>query len=832
MTIFLKYLWRNICEKKFRSFIMLVALSLTTFLLFINLGIRDYFEASYTSHIQRAYGDIDISIMPSEDQESPFLNVDSLNVVHNDIKSTLDVFYSINSLESSNTILKVNTFGLIPKEAEALGLLQIDSRLSDESFSERQVIISEEMAKKEGYSIGDTILLNVNGMDEQFTIFAVAKKVGFFAQESELTKSVVIPLKTANDLYGVSNAVNVRYVEVSDHKAVEKVVNELKEQNPSLSIASVYDNQTLEDQTNTILLALFFVLLIVIVISFYIISSLFNVIIKERITVIGIFKSIGASKWHIRIMLLAESFFFGIIGGIAGIGTGLAVSPILFEVLNSYDETISIYSNPNQWIYIGLTLVFTIGVSILSSFIPVLKLSNVSIKQILMNNFKMNTGYSKLGYLWGIGFMGTALIISYFNTNYNLIMGLISILMVFVGGILFVPYLVRWSVFLGTKILRSLVSYNLQFGFKNLENNRLLRNNITLITVVLTLIITIYTVIMGVQNYMTGISNANDFDISITSLEKDQNLYDFLKSETGVIEPYKEYLGFEQIQTGKGQTGHITYIGLDPNKVFKEFHKDGVKYNEADSKKLFTGNYMIVDKFILNLYNLQIGDKVKIVVKGKAIQDYEIIGVMDAANFSTNRSVAMISLENFQKDISTQPFQILLKTDGNVQEVSKSISQKLMNTSSQVRTLEENIEQSMQGVDNLFMVLKILIILAVLLAGFGIGNNLLISFLQRQRELAILHSVCMSKMQLVRMFIVETIGVCLFASCLAFFLSFIIAKMLPDFLWGVGIAFSFDYPYQFASYLIISLFLLFLCTIFIPIFKLYKMRVVDYLRFD
>jgi len=51
--------------------------------------------------------------------------------------------------------------------------------------------------------------------------------------------------------------------------------------------------------------------------------------IKERVSEIGVRRAVGARRKDILVQFLVESSFLGVMGGIAGIAVGLAVSQLL-----------------------------------------------------------------------------------------------------------------------------------------------------------------------------------------------------------------------------------------------------------------------------------------------------------------------------------------------------------------------------------------------------------------------------------------------------------------------------------------------------------------------
>lgn len=834
MKIILKYLFRNIFEKKMRSLLITFSILLSTFLILLNFGVRDFFVQSYTDYTRSTVGETDIIILPNEESDQPFFEREQIKTEGIEVENSLEMFTGMGKLrDDENSLVKVKLIGLIPKEAESMGLMKLVEE-DPSPFTGEKVILSEKMAEIWNVNIGDTIHLTANDTDQEVKIHAIAQKNGAFMGDQEQMVSFILPMETVRNYYGVKEQINSLYVDVTSDVSVTQVIEELEQQNAGLAITPAIDKESMEIQMTTITIALLFVMIIVLCISSYIIASLFKVIISERMPVIGTFQSVGATKLQTTSLLLLESGLYGVIGGALGLVIGYFSLPFIFQLLNQFEvENINrlVEYNPSHFIF---SFIFAVAISMISSSISILKTNRLATKEVILNTVQTSIKLSNVKWVMGIITIAAAITLYLINTSYQTILGLLSIILLIIGVILLIPYITILFSKASRKLIKWIFGNEAELGIKNLQTNKLLHNNITLTTVALTFIIVIYTVIIGVQSYMVNISDSNDFDISISQLEKDNSKYDGLGEIAGVNEVYQEYLAFGDMEANQNRISSLTFIGLDKDHTFGEFHQDGVKFNLEEAEKLEEGRNIILDQFLANSHGLAIGDTIEIKVENSLEEnlDYTIVGIMDASNFVTTRKAAMISLDNFQKEISEQPFQILLKTSGDRDEVKAAVDDELADTTSNVQTLDQIIQGSTQGVDGLFMILNIFILLALVLSVFGMMNNLIVSFIQRNRELAVLYSVCMSRNQIRKMFLFETIGSFLVSGIVACLVSYFISFMLPKFLWGAGIAFEFTYPFEFVGILILITLIVFSITTLVPSIKLTSMKIIDQLKMD
>lgn len=835
MKIILKYLFRNMIEKKSRSLIIVFAIAMTTLLLLFNLEIRTYFNNSYADFMRNSSGSADVVVTGNKENSNVFFQTKDVDLKSTEILHTLGLMVSTGKLEDDQgQLVKIKMVGMDEQQAIDMGVLQLnDPSVKGALSTDQSVIISEATAERWHVKVGDSLHFTYDNKEQTVKIRAIGKNRGVFFSDQPDSVVFVMQLAAVNQLYGVKDKVNTLYLNLKDDQNINATIDQLKAQNTTLTMKPVVDFTELETKMNSVYIALLFVMLVILLISVYIISSLFQVIITERIPTIGTFQSIGATKKQTSGLLLLESILYGVIGGGLGVGIGVLSLSSVLNLLNEYGSSTTVpeYS----FLHIGATWIFGLVVAVLSSLFHILSIQRYSTKNIILNTVQ-HTDKRKWGsVLVGCVSLLAAGIIGLLNTHYELLLGLMAILLLLMGGILLSRPLAWGTSAVMNRILPRRAPGTVRLGIHNIRSNRFLHGNITLTAVALTLIITVYTVVLGVQSYMTNISTANDFDISVTNLDDDPQQYNELKQTAGVQESYQEYLLFGKLVSEGQDINGMTLIGMDKNYEFKKFHQEGVMFDPTEAKKLADGRNVIIDQFVASKYNLAIGDSVQLAFEDgsdDAVPLYKIVGLMDSSNFVTTRKGAMIGMDQLIADFGNHPFQILFKTTDDREQVKKQLEFQLAETNATVRTLDQIINNSMQGVDGLFMALNLFIALSIILAGFGIVNNLLVSFLQRQREIAVLYSVCMSRGQLRMLFVIEIAGVFLLSSILAVVLSYFISLLLPGFLWGAGIAFQFAYPWQFISGILGAMLIVFAIITLVPIIKFSRMNVVTQLKYD
>ncbi|MBW9145948.1 ABC transporter permease [Clostridium sp. CM028] len=834
MKLILKYFLYNIWNKKLRSFIIIFSIMITTLLVMANLGINNYFMATYDTNVKYLLGNIDIVISASKNSDE-LIKQGSIKLNSSDVKNSSEIFGGLGKIKNkAGKNIKINIIGADTNELKKLKVID-----NEENDNNNGIVISKKALNYLGVNIGSELELDVLGQKYRNTVVNVADNSGVLAKDDENNITMVLPKKIVEQFYHSENKITNIYVAVKDGKDINNVMKNIENDNSGIDAQATHSIEDYKTQTDSISLALLFVLVITIFISVYLISFLFKVMGAERISVIGTFQSVGATKGEISLLFIGESLIYGILGFILGIGVSNFTLSNIYSMLNQFQT-----SNTNaipimEPVNILIAFAVAVGISLISSLTITFNINKIQVKNQIINTLKLTKDVSIAHVAFGIISFGVSAGLYFYNKNYNSIIGAISFLFLIIGGILISSIVVNIFTLLVSKTLGKF-SGTLNLAMKNLETDKFLQGNITLITVMITMILTISIVITSVQSSMVSMLNQNDFDVSITSISSDIKTYDRISKIDGVNKMYYEYLAFpkaEAAEAGTQTLGNLSLIGMSKDQQFSDFHKNGVKYDKKLAEKLQDGDYIMVDSFFADKNNLKIRDKLLVTYDSEKLtkrkSKYEIIGFLDSSGFATTRDAAIISLDNMKRSVTKIPYQILVKlSDDKKKKATSDITDELIDTPAVVKTINQSINDSMQGVDGLISVLSVLMALVFVLVGFGVVNNLFISFLQRKRQIAVLSSVAMSNLQITCMFFLETIALFIISLGSSCILSYTICIMLPKMLWGTGLAFKFLYSWKVFGIVAIVLFILMILGTIITSLGLIRMKIIDELKYE
>ncbi len=194
--------------------------------------------------------------------------------------------------------------------------------------------VKEQLFGVDANPVGEKI--KINGVTFQVVGVAVHKKLQMATINSRHDDQVLVPLTTAQQLWGDGRSLDLVFVSpkegVSSSQAtseIRKVMAERHHYDPEDQEAlMLFEFALYEKMIGLLTLGLNILLGIIGIITLFIggigVMNIMLVSVQERTGEIGIRKSVGAKKRDIRLQFLAESLFITLLGGLAGFLLGSA----------------------------------------------------------------------------------------------------------------------------------------------------------------------------------------------------------------------------------------------------------------------------------------------------------------------------------------------------------------------------------------------------------------------------------------------------------------------------------------------------------------------------
>ncbi len=757
MGIIIKFIIRSIREKKFRTFLIILAVALSGALYFASTSLSDSLVDIYTNKLRQATGNADIMIFPKRASPSgvisdaPALRLqDKTDYIIKAITSTAR--YKIGPKEYD----RISLTGMTLENYEKINNLQLIKQRSDTSFETNSIIISQKTAEKYQLSVGDKMELYINGIRRNINVYGIALPIGMFLDESQDAKAL-ISYRSLCDYMQTEGKPTTLYIKTNEKISIDELLIELKKAYPKYGVEEPFSKAAMRDNVSMIAMPLLLMTVIVTFMSIFIIYSSFKVITLEKLPIIGTFRSIGASRRMMNQVLLLESLFYGIVGGIVACVLGIGILYIMthFTTASEVKEYIEIRIDIS-FIKLLSTFILSVIVCLVSSMVPIIKVSKIPLKEIVLGNIGSYKKRKIRKDVLGIIYIITAFILPIISPrSIAVILSGISVILALIGIISILPSVIKYTSRLSEKLFCKLFGNIGILAVKNIRGNKSILNSISLITIGIATLLMINNISINLNVEIINFYEKtfiSDMQVWMNNLDKSA-ARGFLRHE-GVETVYPIYESYS-IDVEEFDEKMSCIHG-----VKDETHSEYFYYNYlGDDKELLqelgNGRYIITTVIMKNRFNLKEGDKLTLkFANGDRV--YTIIGFMNSIMW--NGSFSLISEDYLRSDAGLKAYNsAYMKANQDSKEVLESLKKQYADRYLGGRTIPEMLEANREGNNQLMSMLIGFSILALLIGVIGVINNLIISFIERKQSIAVLRSVGMSKKQVINMLFVEAL---------------------------------------------------------------------------
>ena len=246
---------------------------------------------------------------------------------------------------------------------------EIDEQKAINKLSDGQALfISGVIAEKYSLTPGDPVTLQTREGEQVFTVAAVV--LDFYNQGMVVTGSFM-DIKRYFDI----DDVNTFLLKTSKGTDIPQLVDNIEDKYKDQYQLIAESNTSLRERSDVLLnqaFSMFDILgiLAVVVAALGVLNTL-SMSVIERTREIGMLRCMGMTRWQIVRMILAEAFLMGIIGGLLGLGFGLALTLIFLSAMGAMSGYDLDFVMPVRAIW--LSLVVALAVSQLAALIPALR---------------------------------------------------------------------------------------------------------------------------------------------------------------------------------------------------------------------------------------------------------------------------------------------------------------------------------------------------------------------------------------------------------------------------------------------------------------------------
>lgn len=833
MRILLKFLLNNIKEKKFRTFLIVFAIVMSTALFFACNALSGAFIKMYTNQVRNIVGSADIAVSADQKAVSPFFTMNKVLKYRDKVDYSYGMFNGSGSFEvSKDEAVSFNLFGVNLDEFQIMNPITFDSEYDLRIFTDKKIIIGKDTAEKYKLTVGSSMEFTINGIKDKYYVAGIAEPMGLF-KATGTSFYAIVPLDTLSAVYGAKGQVSQVLMKLKNPEEKNSMLVSMSKDLKDFQVKATVDPKDMEVQLSQTITIFNMMLLIVLFMSSFIIYTAFKVITMERLPVIGTLRSVGATKKSTNSILFIESIIYGVVGGILGDLLGLGVLYVMMFIMvynpSNLNVNITINFTAAQMIisfFLGLIIAF------ISSIIPIIRVSKIPVKEIVLNNIDKKD--KKKTYKLIVGLIALAALISLPNMNIRnqeaLLIDAICMLLSFVAIVFLIPYIISIFIKLFEKIYSVIFGNEGILAVKNLKDDKSILNNITLLAIGISAILMINTVSSSVGKEVLDAYHVFNFQVLLSG--------DFNKNfmnKTTITSGVKDTLGI--YRTWDVKIGNCNKSITEIDGISDSKYLDFVSYNinKNQFKELDEGRNILITDSLKKSLGVERGDNLTLNLNGKD-REYKVIGSF--YSIMQNGSFVIISERYFKMDTGIKNYTaIYIKTSSNPDTVLDTIKKENQNKKiPYTNTVAKMQKANMDGNSQMMNILKAFSIIAMIIGVFGILNNFIISFIERKRSIAMYRSLGMSKSQTMKMFFIEAFTGGLIGGFSGIFAGLLSISIIPKLCEAIGLPLVISYsPEIFVSAMVSGMVSAIIITILasvMPATRASRMNIVEAIKYE
>lgn len=827
MNVFSKYLLKSITGKKGRTFLLLISIAISSALLVASMGSIKALLGTLTTQMKANYGNFNVQINPKQSLGVPLFKPMELNTY--DIKNSykeIDIggYLSSNQKEFSlvgTTLADFNNFNT----------MKILKSKELSPFEGKKLIVSQKTSELLKVKLGSKLKLNILGKEQEYIISGIASNMGRFFFDNEKAFTFITPENNIFSIYGEKNMYSSQLLSVSNGN-IEKWISDFNSRYKFQKIVAskLYDEKQMEQQLSMIRIPLYFMLAIVLLMTTFIIYSSFKLIITERMPIIGVFLSQGATKNKIILLMLRESIAYGVLGGALGDGLGAGLTKLIAVYGNPLKEFGVSASTEYYPLYFVIGFIFAVMLSLASTIVPILAIRRLPIKDVILNTLGTKNKVSLKSFAFGILCIGLSLVLHFLGKSTNNLGAIPSLFLALIGFICIIPKLVEVVFSPIVKGLRNINGISM-LAFNNVRTSKVLINNMRLIAVSVVSIVMITSLSVSLTELVKGAYKEMKFDIRIDISSNNT------KNANEIIMDYKDSKSVSgtgmivgKLNGADSKTIYLNYV--DPIK-YKTFENYTVWDNKEKSLNELNLNDdgIIISTQIATRYKIKKNDYISVNEEDKneklKVIDIFNAKLMDSGNYN------LISLKCALKHFDIKyPVVYYIDTKVTPENAKKTLEKSLKGLGANVMTKSYMSKQNEDNNKQMTDILSIFSYLTMVIGAFGILSNVTISFIQRKRELAVISSIGMTKGGRSYLILMESIFEALVGGCISLIAAYGINILFEDIFKFIKMDIKLRYPIESIVPILIATLILMLLTTVTSLLKSRRFEIVKELKYE
>ncbi|HOJ78697.1 MAG TPA: FtsX-like permease family protein [Bacillota bacterium] len=809
---------------------MVFSVTLSAALFFASIALSGTLKNTFMERIKKYIGTSNIIIHSNRLSPHWLFNLDKA-LAMDEFEYVVGTIEITATYKHHNETVNIDLYGYYLDDLQTMNPYILESEFDLHPFQGKKIIVSKKTAEKYNLTIGSNIEVKINNAKHRFKIVAIAQPLGVF-QEDGRTNIAIVPRDTLGRLFNASRRVSTVYLKTKKHVNLETAIEKLSKIYNRYTVREPISRAEIEHFTQSITTPFLIMLVLVLFTSIFIIYSSFKVITRERLPIIGTFRSIGATHLMTDLLMFAESIFYGFIGGILGclLGIGfLYIMNLLMtpEWMRNVKTSLDISLH-----HIFITFTLSIALPLISSALPIIKVSKKPVKEIVLNEMERPKKASPLRFAIGLINLLIGMVIPQIAPKpFALALVVGCMLLIGVGMILLIPLITSIFIKLFEKIYYAVLGNEGFLAAKNLRENKSILNNISLLALGISSLLMINTVSFSVIREVANFFKDGQFDIWMGYYRADRKFESILRSVNGVSGVYGVYSGYSIELSDSKEKIHLIH-GIDSNKHL-EYWNVNVEGDLEPTKiiqLLDVDRNIILSSILKDKLGVNLGDSISLKMNNTT-RVYKIIGFFHS--LMSQGGYALVSNRFLKNDLKLNFYDdIFIKTTLEPALVADNIKRKFARHEPWVQTMSQITKEELDSQQQMFALLRGFSVIALIIGIFGVLNNLVISFIERKRSLAMMRSVGMSKQQTLKIIMIESFTGGIIGSTTGIITGTLLIHLVPFILKAMG--FKIPMQYSVKEYLIafVAGILITVAASISPALKSSKLNIIEAIKYE
>ncbi|MEO8292538.1 MAG: FtsX-like permease family protein [Actinomycetota bacterium] len=520
----------------------------------------------------------------------------------------------------------------------------------------------------------------------------------------------------------------------------------------------------------------------------FIIFNTFNIIVTQRVRELGLLRALGATRRQILLSVVAESFVTGALASAVGIGAGIGIAIGLQWLLKSVGVELPSTATKILPRTVIVSLVLGTVVTVAAAIFPARRAARVAPIEAMResggvppSSLRRRALSGGIVSALGVGLLGAGLFGK--PSNAAAVVGA-GAAVTFLGVAILSPLFARpLAAWIGAPFRGGALPGRL--GRENAMRNPR-RTASTASALMIGLGLVTFVAVAGASLKASAGAALDrvirsDFIVSTTSFSP------FGPQVVADLAADPSFGAVSAIRQGQAKVGASTAFlaGTDPATIGQVVN---LEFRSGALDALRTSGSILIYQGVADSKGLAIGDQISVEFSRTGTQTFSVGGVYTDNSILNDYA---ISVADYQRNFSQQLDSIAFATIApgvSTQEAAGAIERiTAAYPNIKVQNQAEFKATQANAIDSFLALVSVLLLMAIVIALFGIVNTLRLSIYERIREIGLLRAVGMSRLQVRRMIRVESVIIAILGALLGVAVGIAFGIAMQRALVGVGV---------------------------------------------